>query len=155
MEIRKNKMENFKKKKVLFICTHNSARSQMAEGILRSLYPERYEAYSAGTEPTELNPYTIEVMREMGIDISRQRSKSINEFSNKRFDYVITVCGQAKESCPFFPEREVIHQGFLDPSQLKGTEEKILEGFRKVRDEIKEWIEKAFEDNDLEIQRNH
>ncbi len=141
-------MENKSKKKVLFICTHNSARSQMAEGILRSLYPEQYEVYSAGTEPTEINPSGVKVMQEIGIDISFHRAKSIKEFIDEIFDYVVTVCDQAKESCPFFPGGTVIHQSFMDPSQLKGTEAEIIEGFREIRDEIMAWVASVFKDED-------
>jgi len=148
-------MKNIRKKKVLFICTHNSARSQMAEVFLKTLYPDDYEACSAGTEPTEINPYAIEVMEEIDIDISRQMAKSINEFIDERFDYVITVCDQARESCPFFPGVKIIHKSFQDPVQFEGTVEEILAKFQKVRDEIKEWIEKAFKDGNLKIQRNH
>lgn len=137
-------MKDTKKKKVLFICTHNSARSQMAEGILRSLYPEDYDAYSAGTEPTEVSPYAVKVMDEIGIDISPHRAKNIKEFIDEMFDYVVTVCDHAKESCPFFPGRTVIHKSFKDPSQLKGTEMEILEGFREIRDEIMTWIASFF-----------
>ncbi len=133
-------MEYIKKKKVLFICTHNSARSQMAEGILRSLYPEEYDVYSAGTEPTEINPYAVKVMDEIGIDISQHTAKNINEFIDEKFDYVITVCDQAQESCPFFPGRKVIHKSFADPSRLEGSETEILEGFREIRDEITAWV---------------
>jgi len=140
-------MIDAKKKKVLFICTHNSARSQMSEGFLRSLYPEQYEAYSAGTEPSEINPYAVKVMDEIGIDISRHRAKSIKEFVDEIFDYVVTVCDQAKESCPFFPGRAVIHQRFPDPSQLKGSETEILEGFRKIRDEIMTWMASFFKNH--------
>jgi len=143
-------MKDTKKKKVLFICTHNSARSQMAEGILRALYPERYEAYSAGVEPTEVNPYTVKAMDEIGIDISPHTAKNIKVFIDEIFDYVVTVCDQAKESCPFFPGKKVIHKGFPDPSQLKGSEIEILEGFRETRDEIMTWIDGAFEDVDRE-----
>lgn len=143
-------MEINKKKKVLFICTHNSVRSQMAEGILRALYPERYEVYSAGTEPLEVNPHAVKVMEEIGINISRHRAKSIQEFKDKLFDYVVTVCDQAKESCPFFPGRKVIHKGFPDPSQLRGSETEILEGFRETRDEIMTWVASAFKDIDRE-----
>lgn len=135
------------KRKVLFICTHNSARSQMAEGLLRTLYGDYYEAYSAGTQATRVNPYAIKVMAEIGIDISHQRSKSIEEFRSHKFDYVVTVCDHAKETCPFFPGANFyIHKGFKDPSEAVGDEESILKEFRKVRDEIKMWIEETFGD---------
>jgi arsenate reductase len=136
--------EKVAKKKVLFICTHNSARSQMAEAFLRIFYGDDFEASSAGTEPAGVNPYAIRVMKEVGVDISKQRSKNVREYSNVRFDYVVTVCDQARESCPFFPGRRIIHKGFEDPAQSKGTEEEILSAFRKVRDEIKGWVEKNF-----------
>jgi len=133
------------KKKVLFICTHNSARSQMAEGILRTLYGDRYEAYSAGTQPTKVNPYAIKVMSEIGIDISNHRSKSAEEFRGKEFDYVVTVCDNAKEACPFFPGgKTYLHKGFKDPSEFKGNENEIVAEFQRVRDEIKRWIEETF-----------
>lgn len=133
------------KKKVLFICTHNSARSQMAEGILRTLYGDRYEAYSAGTQPTKVNPYAIKVMSEIGIDISNHRSKSVEEFRGKEFDYVVTVCDNAKEACPFFPGgKTYLHKGFKDPSEFKGNENEIVAEFQRVRDEIKRWIEETF-----------
>ena len=132
------------KKKVLFICTHNSARSQMAEGLLNALHGERYEGYSGGTEPVNINPYAVKVMSEIGIDISNQRSKSIEEFRGKNFEYVVTVCNQAKKTCPFFPGEKIFHISFDDPSGFKGTEEEILVKLRRVRDEIKDWIKKAF-----------
>ena len=132
------------KKKVLFICTHNSARSQMAEGLLKSLYGKCFEVYSAGTKPTRVSPYAVKVMKEIGIDISNQRSKSIDEFEGIEFDYVITVCDSAKEECPFFPGKVVIHKSFPDPSSYEGTEEEKLQFFRKVRDTIKDWIEDFF-----------
>ena len=133
------------KKKVLFICTHNPARSQMAEGILRTLYGDRYEAYSAGTQPTKVNPYAIKVMSEIGIDISNHRSKSAEEFRGKEFDYVVTVCDNAKEACPFFPGgKTYLHKGFKDPSEFKGNENEIVAEFQRVRDEIKRWIEETF-----------
>jgi arsenate reductase len=138
------------KKKILFICTHNSARSQMAEGIMKSLYSEYYNVYSAGTEPLEINPQAIKVMKEIGLDISKQRSKSLEEFRDFRFDYVVTVCDQAQESCPFFPGGIIIHKGFKDPSQSSGTEDEILASFRKTRDEIKVWINDAFKEKGLE-----
>jgi len=117
----------------------------MAEGLLNFLYGDHYEAYSAGTNPSGVNPYAIKVMDEIGVDISKHRSKSIDEFRGVEFDYVITVCDHAKETCPFFPGGKIhLHRGFKDPSEVKGDEESILEEFRKVRDEIKEWIEKTF-----------
>ena len=100
------------KNKVLFICTHNSARSHMAEGFLNALYGERYEAYSAGIEPTEVNPHVVTVMAEFGIDISTHRSKNINEFQGTHFDYVVTVCDHAKEVYPVFPRDTVLHHSF-------------------------------------------
>jgi len=134
-----------RKKKVLFICTHNSARSQMAEGFLRRLYGDRYEAYSAGTEPSEVNPYAVRVMEVVGIDISNHRSKGVEEFRGWEFDWVATVCDQAEERCPFLPGAErYIHKGFPDPSKSAGDENEVLERFRKVRDEIKRWIEVTF-----------
>ncbi|MDY6960087.1 MAG: arsenate reductase ArsC [Halobacteriota archaeon] len=126
--------------KILFICTHNSARSQMAEGLVNHLLKGKYHAYSAGTEPTGVNSYATKVMEEIGIDISSHRSKSIDEFRETKFDYVITVCDNAKEVCPFFPGGKQIHKSFVDPSTSQGTDEEILSSFRKVRDEIKEWI---------------
>ena len=132
------------KKKVLFICTHNSARSQMAEGLLRDLFREYYEVHSAGTEPSSVNLFAIRVMEEAGIDISSHRSKYVSEFMNVQFDYVITVCDFAKESCPFFPGGIIIHKGFKDPAQADGSQEDILREFRKSRDEIKSWLVEAF-----------
>jgi arsenate reductase len=132
-------------KKVLFICTHNSARSHMAEGFVNALYADRYSAFSAGTEPSALNPYAVRVMQEIGIDISDHRSKSADEFMEQDLDYVVTVCDHAKEACPFFPGgRKTMHKGFQDPASVAGTEEKILALFRRVRDEIRDWIENAF-----------
>lgn len=133
------------KKKVLFICTHNSARSQMAEGFLNALYGDKYEAYSAGIEHAEVNPYSIKVMADVGIDISKHRSKSIKEFRAKNFEYVVTVCDHAKEACPFFPRGAIfLHKGFKDPAEFKGTKDEILAEVRRVRDKIKVWIEKTF-----------
>jgi len=132
------------KKRVLFICTHNSARSQMAEGFLSAFYGDKYEAYSAGTEPTKVNPYAVKVMAETGIDISTHRSKSIEEFREKNFDYVVTVCDYAKEACPFFPGEKILHKGFEDLSEFRGTQEEVLREVRRLRDEIKEWIHKTF-----------
>jgi arsenate reductase len=131
------------KKKVLFICTHNSARSQMAEGLLRDLFGEHYEVHSAGTEPSSVNPFAIRVMEEIGINISSHHSKNVSEFKNIKFDYVITVCDFAKESCPFFSGGIIIHKGLKDPAQAEGSREDILKEFRRSRDEIKSWLVEA------------
>jgi arsenate reductase len=112
----------------------------MAEAFLNSNYGDRYEAQSAGIEPTEINPYAIKVMGEIGIDITKHRSKSIDEFRDENFDYVVTVCDHARESCPFFLGEKIIHKGFDDPSEFEGTEEEILVKTRRVRDEISAWI---------------
>lgn len=116
----------------------------MAEGFLRHLYGDLYEAYSAGLEATEVNPYAVKVMRELGIDISSHRSKRIDEFKGVLFDYVVTVCDSAKERCPFFPGKKIIHKGFEDPAEFVGEEEEKLKVFRKVRDEIRDWIIETF-----------
>ena len=131
--------------RVLFLCTGNSCRSQMAEGLARALRPGVIEAYSAGTEPKGLDPRAIAVMNEIGIDISGQLSKHVDEFGGLKFDYVITLCGGAAESCPFFrgPAR-FIHRGFDDPPELArdaGSEEEALSHYRRVRDELREFIE--------------
>ncbi|MEM7008697.1 MAG: arsenate reductase ArsC [Thermodesulfobacteriota bacterium] len=139
-------MEDEKKKKVLFLCTHNSARSQMAEGILRSLYGDKFEVFSAGTEPSRVNPYAIRAMNELGIDISTHKSKNVQCYDGVNMDYVVTVCDNAKESCPtFFGAQNTIHHDFRDPSQFRGKDEEILSGFRVIRDEIKAWIESTFQ----------
>ncbi|MFX1538188.1 MAG: arsenate reductase ArsC [Promethearchaeota archaeon] len=137
------------KTKILFLCSHNSARSQIAEGLMNSLYGEQYEAYSAGTEATRVHPYAIKVMKEIGIDISHHTSKTAVKFLDTRIDYVVTVCDQAREVCPFFPGAfQYLHENFQDPSSAEGTEEEILDVFRRVRDEIKAWIEKTFGENE-------
>ena len=117
----------------------------MAEGLLRSLYGDRYEAYSAGAQPSRINPYAIKVMAEIGIDISTQHAKHIDVFHGMRFDYVVPVCNKAKEACPFFQGgREYFLNDFDDPSQFNGNEDEKLAVFRKTRDVIKGWIEKTF-----------
>lgn len=130
---------------ILFLCTGNSCRSQMAEGWARQLKNDVIEAFSAGVEKHGMNKYAIQVMAETGIDISSQTSKLVKELSDKRFDYVITVCDSAHESCPLFPgNAKIIHKGFEDPPRLAknaGTEQEILDCYRKVRDEIKFYIE--------------
>ena len=132
------------KNSVLFLCTHNSARSQMAEALLNTLNGDKYEAYSAGIMATRINPYVVNAMAEIGIDISKNRSKSIEEFRGKNFNYVVTVCDSAKEACPFFPGEKIIHKSFDDPAQVKGSEEEIMKQTRRVRDEIKEWLKTTF-----------
>jgi len=133
------------KKKVLLLCTHNSCRSQMAEGIVNHYLGDRFQAFSAGTEATRVNPLAIQVLAELGIDISGHRSKTLDEFAGDKFDYVITLCGSAKEQCPlFFGGVERIHIGFDDPSQVTGTPEEILPQFRRVRDEIRSRLEEFF-----------
>lgn len=125
------------KKRVLFVCTGNSCRSQMAEGFLRELAGNQFEAASAGTNPTRVNPLAIRVMAEVGIDITEQRSKSVDELTGGRFDYVITVCDRAREACPVFPGRaKRLHWSFDDPAEAEGSEEERLDVFRRTRDEI-------------------
>ena len=129
------------KKKVLFLCTGNSARSQMAEGLMRHLRGNEFEVYSAGTAPKGIHPLAIEVMKEIGINISDQRSKHLDEYGETSFDYIVTLCGSAATTCPVFPgEGERIHQTFPDPAAAKGTEEEKLDMFRKVRDELKQFL---------------
>lgn len=124
--------------RVLFLCTHNSARSQMAEGLLRSLGGERFEVHSAGTEATAVRPLAIEAMREIGIDISRQSSKTLDRFVDERFDHVITVCDDANESCPVFPNAtHRLHWSLPDPSKAVGTVDEQLAIYREVRDQLK------------------
>lgn len=136
------------KKRVLFVCIHNSARSQMAEAFLNNMAGDRFEAESAGIEPDVLNPLAVEVMKEVGIDISQNKTKGVFEFvkKGKLFQYVITVCDEASaKGCPVFPGlAKRLHWSFHDPSTFEGTYEERLEETRKVRDEIKnrisEWL---------------
>ena len=133
------------KKSVLFVCTHNAVRSQMAEAILNRLYGDRYSAFSAGSDPTQIDPFVITVMKEVGIDVSGYKSKGLNVFQDYHFDYVVTVCDQANESCPYFQGGNLrIHKSFPDPSEFKGNPEDVINGYRRIRDEIKNWIEKEF-----------
>jgi len=145
------------KKKVLFLCTHNSARSQMAEALLQAMFGDRYEAYSAGVVATSLDSRAVRAMLEIGIDISAQRSKSSQEFQDTIFDLAVTVCDRAKQACPICSTqlqlsskskspraKEVIHRSFADPAAAAGSEEEQLEAFRRVRDEIKDWISQTF-----------
>jgi arsenate reductase len=122
------------KLRILFLCTHNSARSQMAEAFTRHYGDDRVEVYSAGNEPSRVHPLAVQVMAESGLDISDARSKSMNEFIGQEFDYVITVCDRANETCPVFPgDPERIHWSFEDPSAGEGAEEERLKAFRDVR----------------------
>ncbi len=129
---------------MLFLCTGNSCRSQIAEGFARHLKGDILEAFSAGIETDGLNPHAEKVMKEAGVDISGQRSKNVSELIAIDFDYVITVCGHASETCPFFPGKaKVVHAGFDDPPKLaekSKTEEEALNHYRRVRDEIKDFI---------------
>jgi arsenate reductase (thioredoxin) len=129
------------KKRILILCTGNSARSQMAEGLLRHDAGDRFEVASAGTKPSRVRPEAIAAMKELGIDISGHRSKSVDEFTGQQFDYVLTVCDNAKESCPLFPGQTVtIHHNFEDPAALQGSEAERLATFRRIRDEIREYL---------------
>ncbi len=131
--------------KILFLCTGNSCRSQMAEGFTRELKGDRFTAYSAGVDPHGMNPLACQVMEEAGVDISGGHSKHVDELKDITFDYVVTVCGHADETCPRFPGKtKVIHRGFDDPPRLaKGTstDEEALPHYRRVRDEIKLWVQ--------------
>ncbi|MBC7796509.1 MAG: arsenate reductase ArsC [Pyrinomonadaceae bacterium] len=129
------------KKRVLILCTGNSARSQMAEGLLRHDSGEQFDVESAGVAPGFVRTEAIEAMREINVDISNHRSKSVDEFANQQFDFVITVCDNAKETCPIFPGfSQRIHQSFFDAAIVKGDYETRLNAFRKVRDELREWL---------------
>ena len=133
------------KQNVLFLCTHNSARSQMAEGLLNHLRGDRYQAYSAGTEPGSVHPLAVKVMAEIGIDISTHRSKHVREFVDREMDLVITVCDNAREACPFFPgAKESRHKSFPDPVTAGSNAEEKLAAFRATRDAFHFWIEKHF-----------
>jgi len=138
-------MTKSSKQNILFLCSGNSCRSQMAEGFTRALLGDRFEAYSAGVEARGVAPRAVAVMKEAGVDISAQRSKLIDDLPQVDFDYVVTLCDQAKESCPYFPARtRVLHQGFDDPPALTAgmtDEEAALAVYRRVRDEIRAWVE--------------
>ena len=137
------------RKKVLILCTGNSARSQMAEGILRQIAGDRFEVESAGVEPSSVRPEAIEAMAEIGIDISKHRSKSVDEFIGKDFDFIITVCDNAKETCPVFPGKAVhIHRNFEDPPAAGTTDAATaLAKFREVRDEILKYLKQFAREN--------
>jgi arsenate reductase len=130
------------KQRVLFLCTHNSARSQMAEGLLRYLGGARFEVFSAGAEATHVRPLAIRVMAELDIDISQQESKTLDRYLGEPFDAVVTVCDQAAEACPVFAgAKRRLHWSFPDPSKATGTEDEQLAVYRAVRDDIRAHIE--------------
>lgn len=129
------------KKKILFLCTANAARSQMAEGWARHLKGDIFDVYSAGVIPLRVSSHAITVMHEVGIDIHKHHSKHVNDLLGIDFDYVVTVCDNAKEQCPIFPGKaKVVHKLFADPARTTGCQEEIYRQFRKIRDEIKEYI---------------
>lgn len=133
------------KPRILVLCTGNSARSQMAEGLLKAKLGDRFEVDSAGTRPGIVRPEAIEALREIGIDISGNRSKSVDEFADAEIDYVLTVCDNARENCPYFPARtRLVHHAFDDPAEAEGTFRERLAVFRRVRDEIGDYIDREF-----------
>src|ERR1035441_4397825 len=135
------------KEKILVLCTGNSARSQMGEGLFRSEGGAGFEIYSAGIKPSSVRPEAIAVMKEIGIDISGHRSKSVDEFSGQSIDYVVTVCDNARDDCPVFPAgAELLHWSFEDPAALQGSEQERLVAFRRIRDRIHERVKAFFRD---------
>lgn len=133
------------KETVLFVCTHNSSRSQMAEGLLRARYGGRYAAHSAGTHPGGVNPFAVKAMAELGINISGHRSEHVDEYAPIPMDYVVTVCDSAREACPYVPARvRNIHRRFRDPSAVEGSDAEKLNAFREVRDQIEAWLGGVF-----------
>jgi arsenate reductase len=159
------------KPKILFICTHNSARSQLAEGLLRNIYSEKYEVFSAGTNPTQINPLAIKTLAEIGMDISKQYSKNLEEFAETEIDLAVSVCqSSAKTLCTLCSSplsmgrpllinaklhktKNYIVHGFEDPSEVEGTEEEKLAAFRQTRDKIKDWITDYFADSNVVTQK--
>ena len=133
-----------RKKRILFICAHNAGRSQIAEGVVNHLLGDRFYAKSGGTKPSSVNPYVIKAMAEVGIDISGHRSKNIKDLSEPEFDFVVTMCSEDDDICPFYPGEVHIHQAFDDPSRITGTDDEIMVGVRRIRDEIMAWIESEF-----------
>ncbi len=132
--------------RVIFVCTANAARSQMAEGLLRAKYGDRYEVFSAGTRQTKVSTSAIAVMQEIGIDISHHRSKTLDAFRGESFDIAVTLCDNAHAVCPIIPgARKIIHHGFADPHVLPGSDDTILDGYRRIRDEIARWIDSEFQ----------
>lgn len=129
------------KHSILFLCTHNSARSQLAEGLVNHYFGDTWEAKSAGTEKTIVKPFAIQAMAEVGIDITHHTSKTIETFKGQQFDVVVTVCDNARETCPFFPGNKVVHHNFVDPSNARGADAEKLGAFCRTRNEIKAWLD--------------
>jgi len=145
-----------KKKRVLILCTGNSARSQMAEGLLRHDAGDRFNVSSAGVKPSRIREEAITVMEELGIDLGGHRSKHVDEFAGQSFDFVLTVCDHARESCPVFPAGTLkIHQNFVDPALAEGSNEERLAVFRKVRDQIREYLRDFSRRHSHSTQRGH
>lgn len=134
------------KKRVIFICSHNAARSQMAEALLKKKYGDRYEVSSAGVQPGKLNLLAVKVMQEIGVDISMNKTKSVDEFIRPglEFDYVVTVCDEAAKECPFLPAVHQVHKPFDDPAHFYGTDEERLANMRSLRDQLSDWIDDFF-----------
>jgi arsenate reductase len=131
--------------RVLFLCTKNAGRSQMAEGYLRARYGDRYEVFSAGTNPTAVSRRAVAVMKEIGVDLSGHRSKSLSEFDGREMDVVVTLCDNASALCPLFPWAEaVIRRSFPDPGRLSGSDDEVMDGVRDIRDQIVSWIDEYF-----------
>jgi arsenate reductase len=150
-----SELKGLAKEKVLFLCSHNSARSQIAEGLLRAMYGDKYEGHSAGIEASQVDPRAVMAMNEIGIDISGQHSKKMDAYRGTLFDLAVTVCDEAEEACPICQvslkapattpaARKTIHKTFKDPATAEGSEEQQLNVFRQVRDEIKSWITQTF-----------
>lgn len=140
------------KLRILFLCTHNACRSQMAEALLRHRYGGTYEAFSAGTHPSQVHPCAVQVLQEIGVDTSRLISEPLSMYVDQPFDAVITTCDGAQQSCPVFPgARRVLHQAFPDPSIAGGSEEDKLNAFRQVRDQIDAWLQARLEPRSFDI----
>lgn len=142
------------RQRILFICTANAARSQMAEGLLRARYGDRFEVFSAGTRQSKVSTRAIAVMQEIGIDISHHYSKTLDEWEGQPFDLAITLCDKAHGVCPVVPgAQKTLHHGFCDPHLTPGTEDQVLEGYRNVRDALAAWIEREFREGSDLLQR--
>jgi arsenate reductase len=142
---RRSYRETVVKRTILFVCIGNASRSQMAEGYVNARMGDRYQASSAGLNPERVSRKAIAVMKEIGIDISEHRSKSVTEFYGKEFDYVVTLCDEAEDECPHFLKgKDYIHRGFKDPCRARGTDEELLVVYRKTRDDLTKWIDNVF-----------